>query len=206
MPVFQPQEFGRELAQGLLDLFGPKEAEAFPVRGAFRKVTEKIAKGEVSRAAEALKGLVIKGKAIKNVVKGKGNWRYLIFEDETYLPVTKDQVNALARAVGTRRQMEKFAAASPEKKVEMALKSFKFHAVRQPKYPWERSRRYIRGWHEDYLKQVRELAPELVPETVFVEAKNPYTGKIDYFQMPKAYAEVLQQKGLVRIVKRKGRK
>jgi hypothetical protein len=190
-----------------MGILGEDEAEALPIGKLVKggvKMAEKVAGKEVSSASASLVGKVVKGKVIKAITKGAQDWRYLVFEDGSFLPVTKDVVTDLARGFGTEGKMKTFENLAPDDQLTQAFKSLQYHLSRQPKYNiGPRSPRYIREWHEDYLKNMRELAPEAEVDTVFVEYFDPKTKRQEYFQMPRPYAEVLERIGVVKI--RKGR-
>ena len=102
------------------NLLEPSEAEASPIG----KLVSKVVKGPVSSAARRLIGHEISGMKIKNVVKGKEPWRYLIFEGtDQVMPATKDVINDLARQFGEDMYIGIAEASRPAETLKMAIKS-----------------------------------------------------------------------------------
>jgi hypothetical protein len=62
-----------------------------------------IAEGKMgveSSASKFLKGMDLMGKTVSEVRKGNGNWRYIVFEDGTYLPIDKKYIASLSSSEG----------------------------------------------------------------------------------------------------------
>ena len=173
---------------GAADFFSPDEANAMPP-GVFNKAKGAV-KGAISSATKALKGHDIQGRVIKTIRKGKGKWRSIHFEDGTSMTVDTEYVNSLCRAKGTKRYKEAFEAQGVEGQLSQAMKSLQYHRARKQPFA---SREIVRNRHTRYLQQASEMDPNLPPDTVFVKFNN------EFFQMPKHYAEILQDNGIVQI-------
>ncbi len=180
------------LASGfvLKELTGPDEASASPL-GVFNKM-RKIPKGEISSTSKLLKGQTFQGRKIKEVLKGKNEMRDVVFTNGEHMTISKQEAHNLSRAVGTQSRMNAFNEKNSTEQFRQALSSLAFHENRSTPFA---TRDTVRLRHELYLKDVRTAEQGLVPETVFV-IRN---GK--YFQMPKAYAELLQNHGILKIDK-----
>jgi len=113
-----PAAFGGGLAMS--SLLEPSEAEASPIG----KLVSKVVKGPASSAARALIGHEISGMKIKNVIKGREPWRYILFEGtDQVMPVTKDVLNDLARKFGEDMYTGIAEASRPAEALKMAIKS-----------------------------------------------------------------------------------
>jgi hypothetical protein len=175
------------------------EAEAFPVGKPIAKIARKVAGKGLSSASSALKGMVIEGKVIKEVRAGQRNWRYLVFEDGSGRPVTKEFVHDLCQSGGTAKYMNKLQARPSEEKLMQAEKSLNYHLNRvyydSPKYTQKpRRQRYLNRLGE--VGQKSEEKPDLV---------GVWYNKI-YLTMPRPYAELLERAGRLRIDKTKSGK
>jgi hypothetical protein len=194
----------------LTDLLEPSEAEASPVgtllKGgtkAAAKALGKAVKGPASRTAKDLIGKKLPAlgdRVIKNVTKGRGDWRYIIFDDESVVPVTKDVLADLERAMGTAAKQTEFAqkqafehvagAASP---LEQARKSLAYHRSRQ----LPATVASLEDYYKTYKQNLRSVGQE-PPELAVVRepgTRNPFT-------MPLFYAEILEKEGDIKIIKR----
>ena len=171
------------------------QAEAMPP-GVFQPI-RKAATGVVSSALKRLKGRTVKGKVIQDIRKSK-DWRHIIFEDGTEQVVTKNELHQLTKAKGTQTYVQKFKEANEEAKTVQALKSMQMresHVRNNPFTP----RRQMRQLHKDYLKGVRSYGVEQ-PDTAFVTRE----GK--HYQMPREYAEHLEDLGILKIVRGRAEK
>ena len=180
-------------AVGAASLLGPSEAEALPP-GVYKQAAKGV-KGAVSSAAKRLVGYEVQpGKIIQNVFKGRGKWRTIVFEDGTESIVKTSDINNLSRAVGTQKYTDAFRAKGVPDRTTQAMKSLKFHEVRaQPFF----QRRDLRRFHKTYLDEVGRFGEEIAPNTVSVTRGNKY------FQMPRSYAEHLEEMGVLKIMKGK---
>jgi len=170
-----------------------EEAEASPA-GVFTKAATKAAKGMISSASKLLKGFQIQpNKVIKEVRKGRGVWRSILFEDGTTMTVEQKYVNDLCRARGTQLKMGELTTKSGDAKTLQALRSLKFHEARvRPFF----TRDMIRKMHTEHLKRLKEVGEDLRSSTTaYVVHRNKY------FPMPREYAEILQEQGIVKIMK-----
>jgi hypothetical protein len=172
-------------------LLSPQETEANPA-GVFTKATKKAVEGMLSSASKNLTGHVLEGKRIKEVRKGRGNWRAIIFDDGSMQTVDKQYVNDLARAKGTKKYMERFQDREETGRVQQALKSLEYHRARSQIMV---GRDTARKLHRDYLTRAKEFGDDVPPNTEFVF----HNGK--YFQMPKPYADLLSDMGVLEIMK-----
>uniref|UniRef100_A0A6M3KB39 Uncharacterized protein n=1 Tax=viral metagenome TaxID=1070528 RepID=A0A6M3KB39_9ZZZZ len=173
-------------------LFEPSEAQAFPI-GKMVKAVSRKALGSLSSSSESLAGKTLQNKVIKEVRRGHGNWREVIFNDGTALPMTKDYVNKLCRTKGTDDMLEVLSTKGQSEQLKQALRSMKYHEDRLS--PGLETRPTVAQFHESYLKRVKEVDPASLPDTVMVTR-----GKL-YYSMPRRYAEILEREGIVNIQK-----
>jgi hypothetical protein len=164
------------------------EAESSPIGKAF-KLGQK-AMGSLSSSSGRLAGKTLQGKVIKEVRRGKGDWRQIVFNDDSVLPVTKDYVHSLARAKGTEDYLSAYAGKNREGKLTQALNSMAMH---ERLFDTMSSRERVRTLQGNYLKKAQELDPSLPPDTVMV------TRGTKYYSMPRVYAEQLQKAGILTI-------
>ena len=169
-----------------------QEAQAQPV-GVFQKVVSKAARGALSSASKVLEGQEIEGRVIKEVRKGRGKWRSILFDDGTEMVVDKQRVNDLCRAFGTHQKIQEFNLRKGEDKTLQALKSLDYHYKRSRSVPRDLTRKY----HKEYLTRGYEVSPAVPPGSHFVH----WEGR--YFSMPKEYAEHLEQMGYIKILRGK---
>lgn len=178
-----------------LDVVTPDEAEAFP-RGIFKvpkkKLAKEIAEGVYSSAHKDLKGKELQGRIIESVRKTGRRERALTFTDGTVMTLDKDDINALARSLGTRKYVDAFKEKDKESQILQAMKSLKYHQKRAMPV----NRNTHRLLHRDYLKRSAEMTGGEYPDTVFV-----LHGGTEFFQMPREYAEILEGMGKVKILK-----
>lgn len=177
---------------GILDLLGPSEAEAMP-RGVYQGITKAALSGEVSSAAKVLVGKVLDGKTIKDVRKGTGNWRGILFDDDTMMTVTNTELNDLSRAFGTQKYTGAFqGAAEGATKTEQALKSLDYHYSRVKPFVTKGTTEL---YHKRHVERLKEMGLSETPSGSLVS----YKGK--FFTMPTEYARHLQDLGLVKVEK-----
>ena len=185
-----PAAVGTGVATGLS--LNDDEAEAFPL-GKFSKNLSKTAReGMQSSAAKRLIGHTLQGKKITDVKSGTGDWRSILFEDGSEMTVKKSELHALTRAKGTKDYMDQFGDEDAEGKLTQALKSLKYHEVRADNRPLDTvllKRRYAKG----YVDAVQKGDPGQAPELTHVHYNNKY------FTMPKAYADLLEEYGMLKI-------
>lgn len=187
----QPLGLNLDFLRSVVDAVGPREAEAGVIGKVIRTTAKTLAKtsGESSASAK-LKGFQAFGKVIDKVLKGQGNWRYLIFEDGTQLAVEKDVVTSLAREAGTKAKMAELAAKEEgEPRLAQALKSLDYHMRRQSPFA---TRSLKDAWHKKHKEDMRKLGIE-PEEYVWVKSHKIY--------MPKSYATILEDAGYVKIGK-----
>jgi len=181
----------------LSDFFSPSEAQAFPI-GKIFKVGQK-ALGSLSSASKQLAGKKLQGKVIREVRKGHGDWRQIIFSDNTVLPMTKDYVHTLSRVKGTEKMLNLFEERDQSGRLQQAMKSMSYHEAYARRNPTsslpKSSRDYTRQLHKNYLSEAQELDPTVIPDSVMVSR-----GSL-YYSMPRDYAELLERNGILNIVK-----
>lgn len=187
------EEEKQSWVEGLLGALGPSEAQAGPY-GKIGKTFVKSVKGvskEVSSTASGLKGKSLWDKTVKDVVKGKGDWRYIQFTDGTERAVTKDVMNEIMQEIGTVLKMGELAGKEGPSKLLQAAKSLEFHKQRQSGFTTKKIQ-------EEWLK-VRQAHTKSMglepPPYVYVDSEKIF--------MPKEYAEILEQSGAVKIKKGK---
>jgi hypothetical protein len=191
-------------ALGITDQLNPDEAKSMPIGNLIKAGTSAAklaARGSKSSAAvdligkslegEALKGLQLESKTIKNITKGVGDWRNIIFDDGSSLPVTKDYINDLMRATGTVKYITKFNKQGTEGKLQQALNALKDRRNRTLSPMISKS--YIKGKMSQHLNKTSEL---LTPNTQ--KMVGVYEGKT-YLTLPEEYAKILEEEGLIRI-------
>ena len=179
----------------IFDILGPSEAQAFPIGKVF-KVGQK-ALGSLSSASKRLVGKSVQGKIVKEVRRGRGNWRQIVFDDGTVLPITKDYVHSLARAKGTEQYVNAFVEKSREGQLQQALKSMSIHeSMVYPPETTKVGRAITENQHEIYKKMAQTLQ-SMPPDSVMVRR-----GKKSYM-LPQVYAEILQRHGILTIIKKK---
>lgn len=179
-------------SMGILDLLQPSEAEAMP-RGVYQKVTQSALSGEISSAAKVLVGKVLGGKTIKDVRKGRGNWRGILFDDDTMMTVTNTELNDLSRAFGTKKYTGQFQQIEEgATRTEQALKSLDYHYSRVKPFVTKGT---VEMYHQRHLERLREMGIGETPGGSLVS----YKGK--FFTMPTEYARHLQDLGLLKIEK-----
>ncbi|MFA7162647.1 MAG: nucleotidyltransferase domain-containing protein [Eubacteriales bacterium] len=157
--------------------------------GAPLKSASRAIKGELSSAWKDLAGTEFKGKTIKYVTKGKGDLRYIILNDDTAYPVSKEVVHSLSKAAGTKKSLGEFSAADAEGKLSKAYKSLKYHMSRA--YGDENA---ITDYSKRYAEQIKLSGLE-PPKLSLVEAD----GK--KFTMPKDFADLLNNEGAIKKLK-----
>lgn len=180
------------------------EANAMPIGKLLKAGTKpalKAFEGAVSSAAKpligktlegtTLKGMQLEGKAVHNVTKGSGEWRNIIFNDGSSLPVTKDYLNDLMREVGTQRKMIELNSKDPTGQLQQALKSLEYHKARQLPV----SKGYAIKKRVEHRSRVSELLNSPTEDVVVVFEK----GGSAPLTMPRKYAEILEREGKVRI-------
>ncbi len=170
----------------------PEEAEAFPI-GKIIKGTAKVLTGKTSSTTSRIAGSVIRGQTVKSVIKPKtGDWRYVVFENGEQLPITKDVLNDLVRSVGETKKLKEFATKSLAERGAQAKISLGRRAQSSGSLG---KTQQTREFKEASMERLRQLDPALVPDTVFVR----FGGETLF--MPRAYAELLEKDGTVKILK-----
>jgi hypothetical protein len=154
-----------------------------------KKLLGSTIKGQLSSAHKVLAGQVIDGKVIKRVVKGKGDWRYIIKEDDSVEMVTKDFINSLSRNIGTKGKMDEFFLKDKESRLVQAYKSLKLHKVKA-----DPDMERVVSFHKDYRNQLKLTG---AAQNEFVLAKT----KEGYFTFPKRYADLLAKEKAIKIIK-----
>lgn len=180
----------------------PEESEASPkwplpeigksLLGKIRKTNPESLMQPISSASERLSGATALGKTIKEVRKGKKDWRIIIFEDGDEVPVDKSYIRELTAEVRTKKFVGEFDVKSPEEQLQHARNSLKFHQDRSN--PWF-TKQHKTDFRESRIKMVEGLGGGPPVPYIYVDSEKCY--------MPKAYAELLDKHGEVVIDKRK---
>lgn len=181
-------------------VLSPEESEAMPL-GTIRKLSKTILKS--SSAEHALKGTVLGERVVKGVKKGSKDWRIVQFEDGHEIPMTKDYLNDLMRAVGTKKYLKEFGTQPKTGKQSMAARSLETRLDRsEPLDPIKYAKE-----HKAHQERVKDIASNLgidpgllTTKTVFVRwpANDPNARVV---QMPLEYAEILAKEGQVTIIR-----
>jgi len=147
-----------------LGILTPEQAEAAPL-GPIRRVTRRVLEGPLSPdATRILKGKIIKGKVVKEVRRGRGDWRYIVFEDGTHLPVDKSYIRSAAAGYGRERILSNNGGAAIMEQSERHKKLADYWA-REIKAGVKYKERYAKSkeW-EEYKKMFRgDWKENLVP-------------------------------------------
>lgn len=188
---------------GVTDMFKTKEANAMPLGKLLKAGTKealKAAEGLPSSTAKVLKGKSLEGTAIQgmkldskivaDVKSGIGNWRNIIFEDGSSLPVTTDFLESIMREHGKATYAAKRAVMTAEEQLKEAEASLQYHL----------NRTYTEGknrpvkFQEKHSQRMNELVgPERGAEMIgFWHGRR-------YVIMPKYQAEILERNGKGRI-------
>jgi hypothetical protein len=188
---------------GVTDMFKTKEANAMPLGKLLKAGTKealKAAEGLPSSTAKVLKGKSLEGTAIQgmkldskvvaDVRSGIGNWRNIIFEDGSSLPVTTDFLESIMREHGKATYAAKRAVMTAEEQLKEAEASLQYHL----------NRTYTEGknrpvkFQEKHSQRMNELVgPERGAEMIgFWHGRR-------YVIMPKYQAEILERNGKGRI-------
>ena len=180
-------------ASSIASMIGPSEAEASPISKPFKTTARAgIRRLEKSGTFEALKGTEFKGATIRSVVKGRGDWRYIVLDDGTSYPVTKDVLSDMMRAQGTAMKMGELQLKDQPGQLLQAFKSLGYHKARLNPF----ANQAANLEHLKAYKTQLEKAGVEVPPTSLVK----HEGKT--FTMPTPYAEILQKEGVLKILKR----
>jgi hypothetical protein len=176
-------------SMGILDLLQPNEAEAMP-RGVYQAIGKGVMSKEVSSAAKVLVGKVLDNKTIKDVRKGQGNWRAILFDDDTMMTVTNTELTDLSRAYGTQKYIGKFGEEGASK-TERAIKSLDYHYARIKPFVTKPT---IEQYHHMHKKRLQEMGLDAPRQSLVL-----YKGR--YFTMPSEYAEHLRDLGMLEVKK-----
>jgi hypothetical protein len=192
----QEQSLAGQIVQGIGNFLSPSEAEASPIGKITSKLTPKIAeglKGPASSAARRLIGHEISGLTIKNITKGRGDWRYIVFDNsDQVLPVTKDVINDLARQFGTEVYTGIAETKGGTEALRMAIKSaeMRLNLKGQGMY----SKEEMAALEAKHVGSLQEL--EIQPsKKVLIK----YRGET--INIPETYAQILETHGLAKRVK-----
>lgn len=175
------------------------EAHAMP-RGVYEPIVKAL-RGKPSSTAKELIGKTLEeGKVIKNVLKGEGEERIIEFTDNTMSRVTNRDLHTLMRHFGTQKYIQRFSEVDEPSKLTQALKSMVYHEARAVKHPMVTKdpkgtilKEYIRQYRQD----LSEMGKTLQPDVVFVTREDMI------YTMPRQYAELLEEQGILKIIKDK---
>lgn len=171
---------------------GPDEAEAMP-RGVYQAIDYGQQLWRKSRDTAKLIGRTLSpGKVIDDVVVTGENERRIRFTDGTESIVDKKDLAQLYRSLGT-RDYEAIQAIDkdPVSQMTRALKSLSFHEARYKQVPESQALQYV----DDYLRNLSEMGEHISPDLVFVQRGDKV------FTMPRAYAELLEEQDLLKILR-----
>ena len=172
----------------------PNEAEAEPISGRIGKTMVKELAETVgkSSAAKKLIGKEVDGRIVKDVIKGLFDWRYILFEDGSRLPVRKNVLADIMKETGTQSKIAELQAKETESsKLQQAYKSLQFHLQRQEPLVNKAEKE---AWRKEYSKYMNETKLKEVTWT-YVESHNVY--------LPEEYAKILEDAGVIKIKKGK---
>jgi len=190
MPEEVQEERKQSLVESILGALGPSEAQASPY-GKIGKGFVKAIKRPSSSTAEVLKGKPLWDKTIKDVVKGKGDWRYIQFTDGTERAITKDVAREIVQEVGTLGKMTELAGKEGPSKLEQAARSLDWHKQRQALFT---TKKIQEEWLKVKQGHTKSMGMEPTPY-VYVDSEKIF--------LPKEYAEILEASGAVKIKKGK---
>lgn len=160
------------------------------------KVDKRRGLGQMSSAAPRLVGQTFRGRVIGNVTQGKGDWRTIHYMDGTTEVMDKKEVSEIARAVGHKQYAgEKFSAGNLDKKFNMAVKRLELNYNQMEKNPFQ-SGPMVENQLINRQKQIQRIDKTLKPNESMVQYKNKS------FSMPTSYAELLEQAGMLKILKK----
>lgn len=188
----------------------PDSAEAMPL-GKLTGVKEVVA--DLGRSEDAFYRLIgtklnlqagggtRKPFEVVDVLKNpKNDWRYVIVKgpkgERKQLPMTKDYLEVLSGAIGTKEYTQKFESLGLHGKTLQALKSL---GIREEKRTntVDVSDKKFRAFNEMQAAKAQEIDPKLLNDYSYVRNED---GQLLY--MPKQYADFLSKKGYVKILKR----
>ncbi len=151
--------------------------------GAKRKLLKAFAKRIPSSSEKILIGQKLQGRIIKNVYKGEGDIRMIVFEDGFQEIIDKDILHSLSSAAGREQYGEIFKAATPQKKREMFFKSIgrRYEASTLQKKPLAESR--LRSY-----KTKSQMLDDQKTESLLVRHKVPGRST-RFYQAPDYYAK-----------------
>ena len=184
------EEEKQSWVESLLNALGPAEAEAGPYGKIGKAFIKRTTKGAISSTAKDWAGKPLWNKTVKNVVKGRGDWRYIQFTDGTERAVTKDVLHEVMQETGTALKMGELAGKEGESKLLQAAKSLKWHKARQAGFT---TKRIQQEWLDVKQRHAKSMGME-PSEYVWVDSEKIF--------MPKEYAEILEASGVVKIRKK----
>jgi len=181
------------VAAGLGLMGGQDEAEAakfFPVGAKLTKKAKDAVMGVLSEGStKALAGRTFRNQVIKEVRKGSNpRYRAVIFDDGSMATLTTKEVEDLCRYKGTEDYLDAFREAGRTEKVDQAMRSYEHRKKRLGTALQSLKQAY----HKSYVESTEHLVGGH-QEHLFVD------DGIDIFPMPKPYAEVLEEIGVVKI-------
>lgn len=175
-----------------LSLGPDDEAEAMP-RGVYQAIDYGQQLWRKTRDVSKLIGRTLApGKVIDDVVVTGENERRIRFTDGTESIIDKKDLAQLYRSLGT-RDYEAINAIDkdPVSQMTRALKSLSFHEARYKQVPENQALQYV----DDYLRNLSEMGQHISPDLVFVQRGDKV------FTMPRAYAELLEEQDLLKILR-----
>lgn len=188
-----PPKYSKWLVPGAVGAVGAgtlltsDNAEAGTGERIFGEMIEAGAKklrGKSSSTAGLLLGKPFKGGTIMDVLKGPGEKRYIVLDNDAVYPTTKQVVADLARHHGTENYLRNFELQPDrESQVLQARKSLKYHLERG-----NPDKEAVLDYHRAYAEQLRTMEVK-VPNLSLVESDGVF------FTMPRDYVDLLVTDG-----------
>jgi hypothetical protein len=153
------------------------------------KLVPKVLNNAESSASKGLKGVQTKFGKIRKVVKSKGDWRIVIYDNNTMQYMTKDYVKSARTAVGRKTYMDKMQTQSGIQNSRQIMKSF-----------WTRrtqaefsglSRKRVDELLQDYENKVRQLGMDQYSNEEFKNLIIRAHPTPSAFSIPRQYGEPL---------------
>lgn len=186
-------------------LGSPDEAQALPL-GNIKALNRPIANAIRSKDAfgKLIGNFLPNGMEIVDVQKNPNNdWRYIIAKDingkRFQLPMTKDYLEAYMGAVGTKKYLNKFENVGELEKEMQAVKSMDIRTQKRNNTSDVKPSTF-HEWNKAQVEKVKQIDPSLVHDYAYVKVLDGSADQPIY--MPRAYADYLAKKGLVKILKR----
>jgi len=106
----------------------------------------------------------------------------------------------LMRHFGTQKYIQRFSEVDEPSKLTQALKSMVYHEARAVKHPMvtkDPKGTILKEYIRQYRRDLAEMGKTLQPDVVFVTREDMI------YTMPRQYAELLEEQGILKIIKDK---